>query len=359
MPPNQGPFYHVYREWSETGHSRNIRLIVDALLRHYGDFNPLKNPFPSTIQALARCLSSKVAVATLKDRQQCDANTRRVSARSLENDYQEGALGMLPEGTGVNALQVHGASPLCQQQLQDACGILSQNPRSSNSHFRPVVCDDVFPAVVPAVNADGVDNVNVAAGPAFPHVNGADAANVANQTRSPFLQSTSVPLNAAAVAAGGGGAIYCPLANKILPAHLGEAGAANNMAAARLQQPQQHLIVNAAVAGVDGVVYLEEVWADLVRCPRNCNNIEAIDGINLAMLQATRMISLAIERAQPPTASAATAAPGLNTADVIASLYTRLASARAANRMDAVFCYKRMIDRLERKEEDDLEACFN
>jgi hypothetical protein len=41
--PNQGPFYRVYREWSETGCSRNIRLIVGALLRHYGDFDPLEN----------------------------------------------------------------------------------------------------------------------------------------------------------------------------------------------------------------------------------------------------------------------------------------------------------------------------
>jgi hypothetical protein len=58
-PPNQGPFYCVYREWSETGHSRNIRLIVDALLHHYGGFDSLENPYPSTIQALARHLSSK------------------------------------------------------------------------------------------------------------------------------------------------------------------------------------------------------------------------------------------------------------------------------------------------------------
>jgi hypothetical protein len=178
MPPNQGPFYRVYREWSETGRSRNIRLIVDALLHHYGDFDPLKNPYPSTIQAMARRLSSKAVVMTLEDRQQCDANTCCVSARSLENNYQEGALGMLPEGTCVNAPQVHGASPLYQQQLQDACGILSQNPRSCNLHFHPIVCDDsshplVLPTVVPAVNADGVDDVNVAAGQALPHVNGA------------------------------------------------------------------------------------------------------------------------------------------------------------------------------------------
>jgi hypothetical protein len=58
-------------------------------------------------------------------------------------------------------------------------------------------------------------------------------------------------------------------------------------------------------------------------------------------------------------ASAATVAPGLNTANVIASLYTRLASARAANRMDAMVCYERMIDHLKRKEEEDLEACLN
>jgi hypothetical protein len=252
----------------------------------------------------------------------------------------------------------------CQQQLQDACGILSQNPRSSNSHFCPIVCNYsscplVLLAVVSTVNADGFNDVNVAAGSALPHVNGAGAANVANQTCSPFLQLTSVPFNAAAVAAGGGGAAHCPLANNILPAHPGEAGAANNMMAVRLQQPQQRLIADAAVAGVDGFVYLDEVGADSVRHPRNCNNTKSMDGINCAMLQAMWMISLAIGRTQPPAASAVTVALGLNTADVIVSLYTCLASARAANRMDAVFCYKRMIDRLERKEEDDLEAHLN
>jgi hypothetical protein len=43
-----------------------------------------------------------------------------VQARSIENDYQEGALGMLPEGTGVDAPHVRGAPPLRQQELQDA-----------------------------------------------------------------------------------------------------------------------------------------------------------------------------------------------------------------------------------------------
>jgi hypothetical protein len=80
------------------------------------------------------------------------------------------------------------------------------------------------------------------------------------------------------------------------------------------------------------------------------------------------MISQAIRRAQPP-AAAAVVAPIPNTAacllppggdgDVIASLYARLASARAANRTDTVDRYVEMINRLERKEEEELEARLN
>ncbi len=65
-------------------------------------------------------LNSEASAAILEDRQRRDANSRRVRARSLENDYQESALGMLPEGTGVDAPHVRGASPSRQQELQDA-----------------------------------------------------------------------------------------------------------------------------------------------------------------------------------------------------------------------------------------------
>ena len=102
-PPNPGPLYRVFREWTPSGRARNIKLLVDALLRHYGEFDTIENPYPSTIQALARRLSSEAAVATLEDRQRRDADTRRMQARSLENDYQECVLSMLPEGVGVDA----------------------------------------------------------------------------------------------------------------------------------------------------------------------------------------------------------------------------------------------------------------
>jgi hypothetical protein len=162
----------------------------------------------------------------IEDCQQRDANSCRVLARSLENNYQEGALGMLPEGTGINAPQVPSAPPLCQQQLQDACAILFPNPRSSNSHFHPVVCNDsscplVLPAVALVVNAYGVDDANVAAGSALPQVNGADVANFANGTPTPIFQPINIPLNAAAGMAGGGETVHCPLANNLLPAHPG------------------------------------------------------------------------------------------------------------------------------------------
>ncbi len=96
--------------------------------------------------------------------------------------------------------------------------------------------------------------------------------------------------------------------------------------------------------------------------------MKVINGINHDMLQATRMIRQAIRWAQPP-AAAAVDAPIPNAAtrplppggdvDVIASLYARLASAKAANRTDAVVCYERMIDRLERKEEEEFKARLN
>ncbi len=78
------------------------------------------------------------------------------------------------------------------------------------------------------------------------------------------------------------------------------------------------------------------------------------------------MISQAIRRAHQPPAAATAIAPLPNATarlllpggdgDVIASLYARLVSARAANRTDAVVRYERIIDRLERKEEEELEA---
>jgi hypothetical protein len=142
-PPNPGPFYHVFREWTASGHSRNINALVDVLLCHYGEFDTLENPYPSTIQALAKCLSNEAAVATLKDRQRRDAITRCVQARSLENDYQEGVLGMLPEGTGVDAPHVRGTNPSRQQELQEACSILVQN-RGPPTHTSVLWCRAVI-----------------------------------------------------------------------------------------------------------------------------------------------------------------------------------------------------------------------
>ena len=186
---------------------------------------------------------------------------------------------------------------------------------------------------------------------------------MANGVHTPFLL---LPLGGATDGGAAAGIPPPPSANNLLLAHPGPAGAANNLAASRQNQQR---VANAAVAGVDGIIYIDEVDAESMRRPQNRDNIEALDGINNAMLQATRMISQAIGRAHQPPATAAAAAvvaPLPNAAarpllpggdgDVIASLYARLVSARAANRTDAVDRYERMIDRLERKEEEELES---
>ena len=160
--------------------------------------------------------------------------------------------------------------------------------------------------------------------------------------------------------AGGGAAVPPPpTANNLLLAHPGPAGA---LAASRQHQQR---VANAAVAGVGGVIYIDEVEAKTMHRPRNHYNIKALDGINNAMLQATRMISQAIGWAHQPPAAAGFAPPFPNAAarplpggdgDIIVSLYARLVSTWAANRADAVVQYERMIDCLERKEEEELEA---
>jgi hypothetical protein len=207
--------------------------------------------------------------------------------------------------------------------------------------------------VTPALPDDRAENpTNLAPGPAVPGMLEDRTAppNGANGLRAPFL----LPQGAAGRGAFGPPR---PAANNLLPAHPGTTGAANNLAASNQQR-----VANAAVGGVGGVIYIDEVEAKTMRRPRNRDNIEAIDGINNAMLQATRMISQAIGRAnQPPAATAAAVAPLVPNAaggggDIIASLYARLASAKAANRPDAVDRYERMIDRLEQREEEELEA---
>jgi hypothetical protein len=334
-----------------------------------GSSTPSRTPTLPPSRPWPGASAARAAVGTLEDCQRHDANTCHMEARSLENDYQDGALGMLPEGTGVCVPHVRGTSPSHQQELQDACTILAQNPRSTNLHFRPVEPGghSPHPLLSLAISADRADNAaNLAAGPAVPQVDFAAPSNVANRVHTPFLRPLNVLCIAAGGAAGCGAAVPPPAANNlILLVHPGPVGAANNLAASR--QCQQR-IANAAVAGVGGVIDIDKVEANSMRHPQNHDNIKAIDGINDAMFQATRMISQAIGWAQPPTTAAAVAPlPNATTrllppggdGDVIASLYARLVSARAANRMDAVVQYERMINRLKRKKEEELKACLS
>jgi len=182
---------------------------------------------------------------------------------------------------------------------------------------------------------------------------------MANGVPTPFL----LPLGAT----GGGAAVPPPpAANNLLLAHPGPAGAANNFEASRQNRRQR--IANAAVAGVGSIIYIDGVEAESMCHPQNCDNIEALDGINNAMLQAIHMISQAIGLAHQPPVAVTAVAPLPNAAtrpllpggdgDIIASLYAHLVSARAANRTDVVDQYERMIDCLEQKEGEELEACL-
>ena len=135
----------------------------------------------------------------------------------------------------------------------------------------------------------------------------------------------------------------------LLQASPGPAGAANNLAGARQQRRR---IADGAAEGVGAPIYVDKVESEMIRRPRYRDNIEA------SMLDATRMISGIIALAQlppPPVDALPNVAPLPPPAgDTIESLYRRLASARVANRDDAVLRYERMIDSVERREEEEL-----
>jgi hypothetical protein len=103
---------------------------------------------------LARRLSIKATTARAADKGRRSADACHAEARQCGNDHQEGALGSLPEGYGVDAPNVHGAHPERQRQLQDACALLAQNPSSRNDHLRPVMRVDPPPPLLDDQDAD-------------------------------------------------------------------------------------------------------------------------------------------------------------------------------------------------------------
>jgi hypothetical protein len=122
------------------------------------------------------------------------------------------------------------------------CTILAQNPRSTNSHFRPVVPGghSPRPLVSPAVTADSREDnsANLAPGPTVPQVNCTAPPNVANGVHTPFLRPHNVSRIAAGGAAGGGAAIPLPpqptisfrliLVWQVLPTAWRQAGSASS-----------------------------------------------------------------------------------------------------------------------------------
>ncbi len=76
-----------------------------------------------------------------------DAKHLRSEAQGCKYVHQEGALGALPQGYGVNILHVAGTDKVCQCQNQDACNLLAQIPRLQNGHSPPIVVEGSLPCL--------------------------------------------------------------------------------------------------------------------------------------------------------------------------------------------------------------------
>ena len=137
---------------------------------------------------MARRLSIKATTARAADKDRRNTDACREEARQCENDHQEGAIGMLPEGYGVDAPNVHGAPPERQRQLQDACALLAQNPSSHNDHLRPMMRVDPPPSLLDDQDADhAAAIISPAPGVPAPH------AGWENAAVAPFLPTLVGP----------------------------------------------------------------------------------------------------------------------------------------------------------------------
>jgi hypothetical protein len=142
-PPSPGPFHATFRRWAAGNmRGRNMKDRVLAILGVYGVYDPTVVTNPSRLQTIARHLKDEMDDAKAARRAALDAERLRQEARQRQNVRQEGALGAIPQGYGVDAPRVAGANEEMQRHFQQAADLLAQNPRSQNNHFRPVVPEE-------------------------------------------------------------------------------------------------------------------------------------------------------------------------------------------------------------------------
>jgi hypothetical protein len=219
---------------------------VISLLLHHGVYNPVVVSDPSMLQPLSRTIKDEMDMAEASRRASLEAKRLRVEVHERKNVRQEGALGALHWGYGVDAPRVAGANKARQRQNQDASNLLVQNPRLQNNHFRPIVAEGGPPC--PQAQAGAAHTGSVVTPIPIRTVDGGAvhcpaAVRVQGQQQLPPQLPTlnkfaTMPMPPPAPNAGAG-----------LPAAPGQAGAANN-AACKAAVVSQHFVANAATAGV-------------------------------------------------------------------------------------------------------------
>jgi hypothetical protein len=174
-----------------------------------------------------------------------DSKLARQEVSQRKNVHQKGTLGALPQGYGIEARRVAGASEERLRRNQGACNLLAQNPRLQNDHFHPIVLAGILPrpqAQEEAVHAGTVVTLvpvrAVEEGAVHPPT---AAFQLEQQQAAPPQLPTLGEFAAMAVPP------LAPNAGAWLAAAPGQAGAANN-AAREAAVAAQCFVANAAMA---------------------------------------------------------------------------------------------------------------
>ena len=320
---------------------------VHAILGVYGIYDPAVVTNPSRLQTIAKHLKDEMDDAEAARRAALDAERLRQEARQRQNVRQEGALGAIPQGYGVVAPRVAGANEEMQRHFQQAADLLAQNPRSQNNHFRPVVPEE------PPRGGDenGRARTVVTPVPFRGAVEGAAAAAIQRDEQRALELPTLDEFAAMPVPP------LAPNAGANLPAEPGQqVGAANNGARARAIA-NQRFIANAATAGVGQPIVVDEADATAMRRTRRIDNIEAIDGLNRAMMATTKLIGEAIRARGERMAAAGGRGDGGGDLDrKLESLHKRRKLAIEVGDQRSIEHCDRIIHILEEKEAREIEG---
>ena len=127
-PLGDGPFDNRFQPWASLRANRNLKDCTLYIIKYFSNNN---TEYPSQLQVLAKRLSNEREDVVQEHIQRTNTDHHLQQTRQAENDFREGALGLLPAGIGVRIPSLEDDAEI--QRAQAAATMLGQRTASQNN----------------------------------------------------------------------------------------------------------------------------------------------------------------------------------------------------------------------------------